>query len=143
MSHSDPDNHLVRLSVDIRWKTSKGTSSSGGYSTHHHHQSQADVKAVMKEVSRELGRLAALDGFGIDILNSVFEGINAVRVYEGKWQLSPNHLMHDCYTDKDADRPKEICDSNHLVVLGLCKVCNAAEAELTERFCDPDKRKVG
>jgi len=41
-------------------------------------------------------------------------------------------LAHDLYTDKDADRPEQICDSNFQVVLGLCKVCGLAESELLD-----------
>lgn len=41
-------------------------------------------------------------------------------------------LGHDCYTNNDADRPDSICDRNGEVVLGLCKICNRAEAELSE-----------
>lgn len=37
---------------------------------------------------------------------------------------------HHLYTNSDADRPREICDRNGEVVLGLCKVCGRAEAEL-------------
>lgn len=37
---------------------------------------------------------------------------------------------HDLYTDADKDRPDVICDSNGQVVLGLCKRCGKAEAEL-------------
>lgn len=37
---------------------------------------------------------------------------------------------HDLYTDADQDRPEIICDSTGQVVLGMCKVCGRAEAEL-------------
>lgn len=39
---------------------------------------------------------------------------------------------HDLYTDDDADRPDEICDSNRQVVLAQCKRCGKAEAELID-----------
>lgn len=38
--------------------------------------------------------------------------------------------LHKLYETKDADRPDAICDSNGEVVLGLCKVCGQAEADL-------------
>lgn len=38
--------------------------------------------------------------------------------------------QHTLYTNKDADRPVVICDALGSVVLGLCKVCGRAEAEL-------------
>jgi hypothetical protein len=41
----------------------------------------------------------------------------------------PEHLLYD---DKDDDRPSQICDANHQVVLGCCKICGKAEAELSE-----------
>jgi hypothetical protein len=49
-------------------------------------------------------------------------------------------LKHTLYETSDADRPKEICDRNGEVVLGLCKVCGAAESEL-DRPCDPLSRE--
>lgn len=41
-------------------------------------------------------------------------------------------MEHDLYTDADADRPGIICDRNGQVVLGLCKRCGRAEAQLVE-----------
>jgi hypothetical protein len=38
-----------------------------------------------------------------------------------------NHVL---FTDNDAARPDAICDRNGQVVLGLCKVCGKADAEL-------------
>lgn len=43
---------------------------------------------------------------------------------------APNPAQHDLFTDADADAPAAICDSNGQVVLGLCKRCGKAEAEL-------------
>ena len=42
---------------------------------------------------------------------------------------------HDLYTDADKTKPTVICDRNGQVVLGLCKRCGRAEAEL-EVSCD-------
>ena len=41
-------------------------------------------------------------------------------------------MEHDLYTDRDKDRPEIICDRNGQVVLGLCKRCGKAEAQLDE-----------
>jgi hypothetical protein len=45
---------------------------------------------------------------------------------------------HNLYSDGDQGVPEQIYDSNGSVVLGLCKVCGQAEAEL-EPYC-PGKR---
>lgn len=39
---------------------------------------------------------------------------------------------HALFTDSDADRADVICDRNGQVVLGLCKTCGRAEAELCQ-----------
>jgi hypothetical protein len=44
-------------------------------------------------------------------------------------------MEHELYTDADADRPGVICDWNGQVVLGLCRRCGRAEAQLDEP-CD-------
>lgn len=44
--------------------------------------------------------------------------------------------VHDLYTDADADAPSCVRDDNGRVVLGLCKRCGRAEAELSE-LCVP------
>lgn len=47
-------------------------------------------------------------------------------------------MGHDLYTDADVDRPDEICDRTGRVVLGLCKRCGKAEAELVD-LCVPTR----
>lgn len=44
-------------------------------------------------------------------------------------------MSHLLYKDGDPDIPRAICDSNGQVVLGLCRICNAAEAELETSGC--------
>lgn len=46
-----------------------------------------------------------------------------------------NHLL---YKDGDPDLPQAILDRNGQVVLGLCRICNAAEAELENSSCTDD-----
>lgn len=56
----------------------------------------------------------------------------------------PAHVTseHRLYTTSDADRPREICDRNGEVVLGLCKVCGRAEAEL-DKPCTHNAAREG
>lgn len=47
-------------------------------------------------------------------------------------------MDHDLYKTGDADAPTTICDANGEVVLGQCRVCGKAEAELIDaEGCDP------
>lgn len=46
-------------------------------------------------------------------------------------------MEHKLYETADNDRPKEICDRNGEVVLGLCKVCGQAEVELQDTCPGP------
>lgn len=49
---------------------------------------------------------------------------------------------HDLYTNADNPVPDAICDANGDVVLGLCKRCNAGEAELDE-LCEDRVKRLG
>lgn len=50
-------------------------------------------------------------------------------------------MKHDLYKDGDHSIPKEILDRNGQVVLGLCKICDAAEVEL-EDPCIPESSET-
>lgn len=49
------------------------------------------------------------------------------------------HNGHRLYTTEDKDRPELICDRNGEVVLGLCRDCGSAEADL-EKPCQKNKK---
>lgn len=51
--------------------------------------------------------------------------------YPGRW----TEQQHVLYTDKDADRPEAICDTNGQVVLAMCRHCGKAEADLDAGPC--------
>lgn len=56
----------------------------------------------------------------------------------------PAHVTseHRLYATSDADRPRDICDRNGEVVLGLCKVCGRAGAEL-DKPCTHNAARQG
>lgn len=54
------------------------------------------------------------------------------RAYQAETIIANTHTL---YQDGDANIPDSICDGAGQVALGLCKVCSAAECELTERVC--------
>jgi hypothetical protein len=48
---------------------------------------------------------------------------------------------HILYNTEDSDKPREICDRNGEVTLGLCRVCGQGEADL-EPECPGPKIKI-
>jgi hypothetical protein len=56
---------------------------------------------------------------------------NATRWMIEQWSKVKPRKAHDLYKDGDPGAPPAILDRNGQVVLGLCKVCNQAEADLT------------
>lgn len=49
--------------------------------------------------------------------------------------LAPEPLAHILYDDEDDECPRQICDANGQVALGLCKICGLGEAELDASAC--------
>lgn len=60
------------------------------------------------------------------IIDTAFESLDLLPAQ----QATPEPCKHVLYKTEDADKPREICDRNGEVVLGQCKVCGKAEAEL-------------
>lgn len=67
-----------------------------------------------------------------------FEKINNQMAREAALR---NGATHNLYKTGDQGVPDVILDSNGEVVLGLCKECGAAEAELIDRICNYSRSK--
>lgn len=92
------------------------------------------VQANCGEEAGAIGvQIASLIGVGLAEVHPI--GIESWTPTDGGMVRPGKTVMvngHSLFTDFDEDRPSQICDGNGSVVLGLCRICGAAEIELRE-----------
>lgn len=101
---------------------------------------RAKAPRTLKEVRQYVGKKVPTATQSETFIRSQLtrEAVQELAVNHGTewrhaWYLPDQHVL---YQDGDDDIPDSITDSNGEVVLGLCKLCGAAERELDERPCD-------
>lgn len=84
---------------------------------------------------------AHLNNQGRDRIESLAHDLEFAAAKPGDKVKTSPYSQHVLYTDADKDRPEVICDSNGVVVLGLCKRCGKGEVELEGPCAQPAKKR--